>query len=77
MILLYGGGGEPGAGEIPMDLFRKQAPDVFPVRGVSWTNSRINSYYDSMVASVQNHSKIPSFMAKSSGKAKDIELEWI
>ena len=38
--------------------------------------SRINSYYDSMVASVQNHSKIPSFMAKSSGKAKDIELEW-
>lgn len=25
MILLYGGGGEPGAGEIPMDLFRKQA----------------------------------------------------
>ena len=24
MILLYGGGGEPGAGEIPMDLFRKQ-----------------------------------------------------
>lgn len=38
--------------------------------------SRINSYYDSMVASVQNHSKIPSFMAKNSGKAKDIELEW-
>lgn len=38
--------------------------------------SRINSYYDSMVASVQSHSKIPSFMAKSSGKAKDIELEW-
>ena len=37
--------------------------------------SRINSYYDSMVASVQSHSKIPSFMAKSSGKAKDIELE--
>ena len=28
MILLYGGGGEPGAGEIPMDLFRKQAPDL-------------------------------------------------
>ena len=38
MILLYGGGGGPGAGEIPMDLFRKQASDVFPVRGVSWTN---------------------------------------
>lgn len=27
MILLYGGGGEPGAGG-DMDLFRKQAPDV-------------------------------------------------
>ena len=39
MILLYGGGGGPGAGEIPMDLFRKQASDVFPVRGVSRTNN--------------------------------------
>ena len=28
MILLYGAGGEPGRGEIPMDLFRKQAPDI-------------------------------------------------
>lgn len=34
MILLYGGGGEPGAGEIPMDLFRKQAPD--PVQIANW-----------------------------------------
>ena len=30
MILPYGAGGEPGRGEIPMDLFRKQASDVFP-----------------------------------------------
>ena len=30
MILLYGAGGGPGRGEIPMDLFRKQASDVFP-----------------------------------------------
>lgn len=38
--------------------------------------SRINSYYDSIVASVQNHTKIPSFMKKSSGSAQEIELEW-
>ena len=31
MILLYGAGGGPGRGEIPMDLFRKQASDVFPM----------------------------------------------
>ena len=28
MILLYGAGGGPGRGEIPMDLFRKQASEV-------------------------------------------------
>ena len=38
--------------------------------------SRINSYYDSIVASVQNHTRIPSFMKKSSGSAQEIELEW-
>ena len=50
MILLYGGGGGPGAGEIPMDLFRKQASDVFPVRGVSRTNNaRLHSRLESTV----------------------------
>ena len=40
MILLYGAGGEPGRGEIPMDLSRKQAADVFPFAGgVSRTNN--------------------------------------
>lgn len=38
--------------------------------------SAICSYYDSIVSSVQNHAKIPSFMAKSSAKAQKIELEW-
>ena len=38
--------------------------------------SRIMDKYNSMVTSVQNHSKIPSFMAKSRGKAPTIELEW-
>ena len=37
---------------------------------------RIMSYYNSIAASVQNHSKIPSFFAKSAGKAQSIELEW-
>lgn len=34
------------------------------------------SYYNSIAASVQTHSKVPSFFAKSAGKAKNIELEW-
>lgn len=38
--------------------------------------SRINAYYDSMVASVQSHVEYPSFMSKSTGKAKTIEPEW-
>ena len=37
---------------------------------------KIMSYYDSMAASVQNHSKLPSFFAKSTDKAQNIELEW-
>lgn len=38
--------------------------------------SKIMSYYNSITASVQNHSKVPSFFAKSAGKAQNIELEW-
>lgn len=38
--------------------------------------SRIMSYYNSIARSVQTHSKVPSFFAKSAGKAKNIELEW-
>ena len=37
---------------------------------------KIMSYYNSIAASVQNHSKLPSFFAKSTGKAQNIELEW-
>lgn len=37
---------------------------------------QIMSYYNSIAASVQTHSKVPSFFAKSTGKAKNIELEW-
>ena len=38
--------------------------------------SKIMSYYNSMVASVQNHTKVPSFCTKSTGSAKTTELEW-
>ena len=38
--------------------------------------SQIMSYYNSIAASVQRHSKVPSFLAKSAGKAQNIELEW-
>ena len=38
--------------------------------------SRICSYYDSIVSNVQSHTKIPSFMARSTGKAQTVELEW-
>jgi len=38
--------------------------------------SQIMGYYNSIAASVQCHSKVPSFLAKSVGKARNIELEW-
>jgi len=38
--------------------------------------SQIMSYYNSIAASVRRHSKVPSFLAKSVGKAQNIELEW-
>lgn len=38
--------------------------------------SKILSYYNSMVTSVQNHTKVPSFCTRSSGSAKVNELEW-
>ena len=38
--------------------------------------SKIMSYYNSMESSVKNHTKVPSFFAKSTGKAQTVELEW-
>lgn len=38
---------------------------------------KIMSYYNSMAASVQKHSKLPSFLSKTPGSAQEIELEWI
>lgn len=38
--------------------------------------SQIMSYYNQIVSSVQNHTKVPSFMAKSTGGAQTVELDW-
>lgn len=38
--------------------------------------SKIMSYYNSMVSSVQKHTVVPSFCTKLSGSAKVNELEW-
>lgn len=38
--------------------------------------SQFISYYNSMEANVQKHSKVPSFFAKSTSKAQEIELAW-
>lgn len=38
--------------------------------------SQIQSYYNSMVRSVQNHTQVPSFCARSYGSAQSYELEW-
>ena len=32
--------------------------------------------YDSMVRNIKNHTKVPSFFARSTGKAQEIDLEW-
>ena len=37
---------------------------------------KIMSYYNSIAANVQAHSKLPSFFARSTGKAQEIELTW-
>ena len=41
-----------------------------PLRG------KIMSYYNSIVSSVQSHTTLPSFLARSTGRAQNIELEW-
>lgn len=38
--------------------------------------NQIMSYYNSMAASVQNHTKLPSFMSKTADSAQTFEFEW-
>ena len=52
------------------DAILDTVSDTHPLR------SQIMSYYDSIVSSVQKHSKVPSFCAKSTGKAQTVELSW-
>ena len=37
---------------------------------------QICDYYDGIVSGVQSHTVVPSFMARSAGKAQNVELEW-
>lgn len=38
--------------------------------------SKITTYYNNIAASVQNHTKVPSFTAKTASKAQTISLKW-
>ena len=46
------------------------------IRSDNPIRTQILNWYNSIVASVQSHTIIPSFMARSSGKADTFELEW-
>ncbi len=52
------------------DRVKQMVSDKHPLR------SLIFSYYDSIVSSVQNHTKMPSFCSRTQGGAQEIELEW-
>ena len=57
---------EPGDCDAILDQIDAQHP----------LRDRIMAFYHSIETNVQNHTKIPSFFAKSTGKAQNIELEW-
>lgn len=57
---------DPGSKAPVLSMFEKSHP----------LRSLILSYYDNIVSGVQKHSKLPSFCERSTGKAKEIELEW-
>lgn len=57
---------DPGSKSQGLSMFEKSHP----------LRSLIFSYYDDIVSGVQKHSKLPSFCERSTGKAKEIELEW-
>ena len=52
------------------DAIAEQVGEHHPLR------SQILSHYSRIEANVQNHSRLPSFLSKSSCGAQDIELEW-
>lgn len=71
---------ETVVGERDANFNHKAASDCSNVKDVINAKhplrSKIMSYYNSMVSSVQNHTVVPSFCTKSSGSAKVNELEW-
>lgn len=57
---------DPGSADAVKSVYRTSHP----------LYSRFSAYYDSMEASVKKHTIVPSFMARSTGKAQTVELSW-
>ncbi|WP_417400854.1 SpaA isopeptide-forming pilin-related protein [Hominenteromicrobium sp.] len=57
---------DPGSADAVKSVYRTTHP----------LYSRFSAYYDSIEASVQKHTIVPSFMARSTGKAQTVELNW-
>ena len=57
---------DPGSADAVKSVYRTSHP----------LYSRFSAYYDSIEASVQNHTVIPSFMSKTPNKAQTVELKW-
>ena len=57
---------DPGSADAVKSVYRTSHP----------LYSRFSAYYDSIEDSVQKHTIVPSFMARSSGKAQTVELNW-
>ena len=57
---------DPGSADAVKSMYRTSHP----------LYSRFSAYYDSIEASVQSHTVIPSFMSKAPNKAQTVELKW-
>lgn len=57
---------DPGSADAVKSVYRTSHP----------LYSRFSAYYDSIEDSVQKHTIVPSFMARSTGKAQTVELNW-
>ena len=57
---------DPGNADAVKSMYRTSHP----------LYSRFSAYYDSIEASVQSHTVIPSFMSKTPNKAQTVELKW-
>lgn len=57
---------DPGRADAVKSVYRTSHP----------LYSRFSAYYDSMEASVKKHAIVPSFMARSTGRAQTVEMNW-